>query len=114
MLRTQSPVRALTTADRDEALQLCAQDPAANVFVAARIEEGALRSSPGSLLGFRSEGRLAKGPPARQGINEPRRQREPGRHAAATRLSDAVTAICPAGPAPTIMGCMGKSSRNAN
>ena len=58
MLRTQSPVRALTTADRDEALELCAQDPAANVFVAARIEEGALRSSPGSLLGFRNEGRL--------------------------------------------------------
>ena len=58
MLRTQSPVRALTTADRDEALDLCAQDPAANVFVAARIEEGALRSSPGSLLGFRNDGRL--------------------------------------------------------
>jgi hypothetical protein len=51
-------VRALTTADRDEALGLCAQDPAANVFVAARIEEGALRSSPGSLLGFRNDGRL--------------------------------------------------------
>jgi hypothetical protein len=51
-------VRALTTADRDEALDLCAQDPAANVFVAARIEEGALRSSPGSLLGFRNDGRL--------------------------------------------------------
>ena len=58
MLRTQSPVRALTTADRDEALELCAQDPAANVFVAARIEEGALRSAPGSLLGFRTEDRL--------------------------------------------------------
>ena len=58
MLRTQSPVRALTTADRDEALELCARNPAANVFVAARIEEGALRSSPGSLLGFRTGGQL--------------------------------------------------------
>ena len=58
MLRTQSPVRALTTVDRDEALELCARNPAANVFVAARIEEGALRSAPGSLLGFRSGGRL--------------------------------------------------------
>jgi predicted GNAT family acetyltransferase len=58
VLRTQSPVRALTTADRDDALELCARNPAANVFVAARIEEGALRSSPGSLLGFRSGGQL--------------------------------------------------------
>lgn len=58
VLRTQSPVRALTMADHDEALALCAQDPAANVFVAARIEEGALRSSPGSLLGYRVDGRL--------------------------------------------------------
>ena len=46
MLRTQSPVRALTVADRDEALALCARDPAANVFVAARIAEGALSSTP--------------------------------------------------------------------
>ncbi|MEO8827369.1 GNAT family N-acetyltransferase [Lapillicoccus sp.] len=59
MLRTHSPVRALTMADHDEALALCARNPAANVFVAARIEEGALRASPGSLLGFRRDGRLA-------------------------------------------------------
>lgn len=58
MLRTQSPVRALTVADHDEALAMCARDPAANVFVAARIEEGALRTNPGALLGFRSDGRL--------------------------------------------------------
>ncbi len=58
MLRTQSPVRALTVADRDEALALCAVDPAANVFVAARIVEGALSTAPGALLGFRSNGRL--------------------------------------------------------
>jgi uncharacterized protein len=44
--------------DRDEALELCASNPAENVFVAARIEEGALQSSPGSLLGFHSGGRL--------------------------------------------------------
>lgn len=58
MLRTHSPVRALSAADRDEALELCARDPAANVFVASRIEEGALSSHPGSLLGYRVEGRL--------------------------------------------------------
>ena len=52
MLRTQSPVRALTATDRDEALALCARNPTANVFVAARIEEGALLSMPGALLGF--------------------------------------------------------------
>ena len=52
MLRTQSPVRALTPADHDEALALCARNPAANVFVAGRIDEGALYAMPGSLLGF--------------------------------------------------------------
>ena len=34
---TTSPVRALTTADRDDAIELCARDLSANVFVAARI-----------------------------------------------------------------------------
>ncbi len=58
MLRTGSPVRALSPADRDEALALCARDPGANVFVASRIEEGALTSSPGALLGFRPGGEL--------------------------------------------------------
>ena len=52
MLRTQSPVRALTVADRDGALEVCARDAAANVFVAARILEGALATQPGSLLGY--------------------------------------------------------------
>lgn len=52
MLRTHSPVRALMPADRDRAMEVCARDPAANVFVAARILEGALQSMPGSLLGF--------------------------------------------------------------
>ena len=31
MLRTKSPVQALTTADRDDALELCSRDLAANV-----------------------------------------------------------------------------------
>ena len=52
MLRTQSPVRALTTADRDQALEVCARDTRSNVFVAARILEGALVTSPGALLGY--------------------------------------------------------------
>ena len=52
MLRTQSPVRALTTADRDQALEVCARDTRTNVFVAARILEGALATSPGALLGY--------------------------------------------------------------
>ncbi len=58
MLRTQAPVRALTPADRHEALALCARDPAANVFVAGRIEEGALFSLPGSVLGYHVDGQL--------------------------------------------------------
>ncbi|HET8599294.1 MAG TPA: GNAT family N-acetyltransferase [Segeticoccus sp.] len=52
MLRTHSPVRALTPADRDRALEVCARNPAANVFVAARVLEGALQSMPGALLGY--------------------------------------------------------------
>jgi predicted GNAT family acetyltransferase len=52
VLRTQSPVRALTTADRDQALEVCARDTRANVFVAARILEGALATSSGAVLGY--------------------------------------------------------------
>ncbi|NMM23204.1 MAG: GNAT family N-acetyltransferase [Phycicoccus sp.] len=52
MLRTKSPVRALTAADRDQALEVCARDTRTNVFVAARILEGALVTSPGALLGY--------------------------------------------------------------
>lgn len=51
VLRATAPIRALTPGDRDEAIALCARNPAANVFVAARIEEGALYSMPGTLLG---------------------------------------------------------------
>ncbi len=58
MLRTQPPLRALTPADQDEALELCARDPASNVFVAARIQEGALVSMPGSVLGVHRRGTL--------------------------------------------------------
>jgi len=52
VLRTHSRVRALTTADRDQALEVCARDTRTNVFVAARILEGALATSPGSMLGY--------------------------------------------------------------
>ena len=52
MLRTRSDVRALTTADREQALEVCARDPRMNVFVAARILDGALATSPGAVLGY--------------------------------------------------------------
>jgi predicted GNAT family acetyltransferase len=52
VLRTKSAVRALTLADRDQALEVCARDSRTNVFVAARILEGALITSPGALLGY--------------------------------------------------------------
>lgn len=45
-------VRPLGNADRDEALALCAQDPPANVYVAARILETDLDRARGSLLGY--------------------------------------------------------------
>ena len=52
VLRTHAPVRALTPADHQEALAVCARNPAANAFVAGRIEEGALYAMPGTLLGY--------------------------------------------------------------
>jgi predicted GNAT family acetyltransferase len=52
VLRTHSPVRALTTADRDQALEVCARDTRTNVFVAARILDGGLATSPGAMLGY--------------------------------------------------------------
>ena len=52
VLRTKSPVRVLTTADHDQALEVCARDTRTNVFVAARILEGGLAASPGALLGY--------------------------------------------------------------
>lgn len=59
MLRQRSPVRPLSADDRDAALAVCARDRAANVFVAARIAEGALRATPGSVLGHWADGDLA-------------------------------------------------------
>ena len=58
MLGTKSPVRALTTADRDQAMEVCVRDARANVFVAARILEGALATSPGALLGYAEDSGL--------------------------------------------------------
>jgi predicted GNAT family acetyltransferase len=58
VLRTQSPVRALTTADRDQALEVCARDARSNVFVAARILEGALATSSGAVLGYEADSAL--------------------------------------------------------
>lgn len=59
MLRTRSPVRPLAATDRDAALALCARDRVANVFTAARLNEGALRGHPGSVLGHYRDGDLA-------------------------------------------------------
>lgn len=58
VLRQRLPVRPISAADQDVALALCARDRAANVFVAARIEEGAVGDQPGALLGHYSGGAL--------------------------------------------------------
>lgn len=58
MLRTRNPVQALSPSDRDAALEVCAQNLPANVFVAARILEGVLSSQPGTVLGHRADGAL--------------------------------------------------------
>lgn len=44
-------MRAITDTDQVSALELCARDRVANVFVAARLAEGAIRQHPGALLG---------------------------------------------------------------
>jgi predicted GNAT family acetyltransferase len=59
VLRTRNPEHALSPSDRDGALELCARDLPANVFVAARILEGVLVSQPGTLLGHKVDGRLS-------------------------------------------------------
>lgn len=51
-------MRALGAEDRDDALELCSRDIAANVFVAARILEGTLESRQGCLLGHRGDAGL--------------------------------------------------------
>ncbi|GGL40670.1 GNAT family N-acetyltransferase [Phycicoccus endophyticus] len=58
MLRTRSPVRPLSLADRDAALALCARDLPRGVFVAARVLEGARTGSLGSVLGHHEDGEL--------------------------------------------------------
>ena len=58
MLRTRSAVRPVTRDERDAALALCARDVAANVFVAARLDEGALDTRYGTLLGHHRDGVL--------------------------------------------------------
>ncbi len=58
MLRTRSPVRTLTPVDGDEVLELCNRDIARNVFVAARVLEGARSGAFGTVLGYRVDGRL--------------------------------------------------------
>ncbi|WP_256792413.1 GNAT family N-acetyltransferase [Terrabacter sp. Ter38] len=58
MLRQRLPVRPLSAADHDAALEVCARDRVANAFVAARIVEGSLRTSPGALLGHWGDGEL--------------------------------------------------------
>ena len=58
VLRTRSPVRPLSLADRDAALELCARDLPRSVFVAARVLEGARTGSLGSVLGHRMDGEL--------------------------------------------------------
>lgn len=58
VLRTRSPVRPLSLADRDDALELCARDLPRSVFVAARVLEGARTGSLGSVLGHRVDGAL--------------------------------------------------------
>jgi predicted GNAT family acetyltransferase len=58
VLRTRNPVQALSPADRDEALEVCAHNLPANVFVAARLLEGVLSSQPGTVLGHRADGTL--------------------------------------------------------
>ena len=58
VLRQRLPVRPLSVADHDAALEVCARDRVANAFVAARIVEGSLRASPGALLGHWGDGEL--------------------------------------------------------
>lgn len=59
VLRGTREVRALGTADREAALELCALDPPAGVYVAARIGEVDLERSRGVVLGYFPKGHLA-------------------------------------------------------
>ncbi|AKU16447.1 DUF4081 domain-containing GNAT family N-acetyltransferase [Luteipulveratus mongoliensis] len=54
MLRTFGATRTLGAGDFERVMQLCAQDPMTNVFVAARVQEGGLGFG-GSLLGVEED-----------------------------------------------------------
>lgn len=58
MLRTRNPTRLLGVDDVDAALDLCARDPAANVFVASRILDGGLGAGSTAAYGWFEDGRL--------------------------------------------------------
>ncbi|GAB94700.1 hypothetical protein BJY21_000528 [Kineosphaera limosa] len=58
MLRTTREVRALRPHERAQALALCARDPAAYVYVAARLAETDLHRTRGPLLAYCPEGRI--------------------------------------------------------
>lgn len=58
MMLRRSGVRALTASDIAAARALCDRDPIANVFVAARLDEGALGSSGAGLTVPDEDGRL--------------------------------------------------------
>ena len=58
MLRTRHPIRLLGADDVDAALDLCARDPAANVFVASRILDGGLGAGSTAAHGHFVDGRL--------------------------------------------------------
>ena len=57
VLRTRT-VRPVGEADRAVALEICARDPLANCYVAARMEEVDLDRSRGALFGYYPQGRL--------------------------------------------------------
>ncbi|MBW3084484.1 Mycothiol acetyltransferase [Austwickia sp. TVS 96-490-7B] len=52
-------VRPVGEADRVAALEICAQDPVANCYVAARMDEVDLDRTRGALWGYYPEGRLS-------------------------------------------------------
>ncbi|WP_052466313.1 GNAT family N-acetyltransferase [Mobilicoccus massiliensis] len=56
MVWAQREVRALRNADREQALAVCAREPAAGVYVAARIGETDLDRARGVLLGYAPHG----------------------------------------------------------
>ncbi|GAA5157559.1 GNAT family N-acetyltransferase [Ornithinimicrobium tianjinense] len=59
MLRSLGAVRALGMPDVEDALDVCAEDPVTNVFVAARIVESGLAGTRGPLFGYEAGGERA-------------------------------------------------------